>query len=206
MTDENSKEKIIAAAWQVFVDKGYDGARMQEIADLAGINKAMIYYYYKSKDELFEGIISDTFQRFFTGFFEMMDLKSTGVTEFIPAFVDAHIDFLAQNPNLPKLLVREIHGSNPAIQRVLHHFFSELISELSTKILIKIEEAGKRGEIRSVDPMQTIFNVLGLNIMFFTMRPVIDVFMEKFPITETELLTRRKEAIKDLLLYGLLPR
>jgi len=206
MSDENSKEKIIAAAWQVFVDKGYDGARMQEIADLAGINKAMIYYYFKSKDELFEGILSDTFQRFFTGFFEMMDLQTTSVTEFIPAFVDAHVDFLAQNPNLPKLLIREIHGSNPAIQRVLHHFFSELITELSTKVLINIDDAAKRGEIRPVDPMQTIFNVLGLNIMFFTMRPVINVFMEKFPINETELLTRRKEAIKDLLLYGLLPR
>ena len=65
---ENTREKIIKVAFQVFVEKGYDGARMQEIAEKAGVNKAMIYYYFNSKELLFEKIITETLDSFFQRF------------------------------------------------------------------------------------------------------------------------------------------
>ncbi|MBN2412051.1 TetR/AcrR family transcriptional regulator [candidate division KSB1 bacterium] len=203
---DTTREKILKAAREVFVEKGYDGARMHEIAARAGVNKAMIYYYYSSKDALFESILKESLKRFFDSFFELPDIVDMEAEKLITAFIHAHIDFLAQNPYLPKMIIREIHGSNPVTYKVIQECFDLELGKIIHKFEQKISNASASGEIRSVDAIQTMWNVAAMNLFHFIMKPVINVFFMNKKIDENELLTKRKQAITDLVLNGLLPR
>ena len=125
---ETTRDKIMAAAWDVFAEKGYDGARMQEIADRAGANKAMIFYYFSSKDALFEGIIKETFGQMFQAFQGIIAEENIEPVELLPKIVRVHLNMLAANPRLPKVLIREINSGNPVAQKVM----AETLSEVGT--------------------------------------------------------------------------
>ncbi len=203
---DTTREKVITAAREVFVEKGYDGARMHEIAAKAGVNKAMIYYYFNSKDALFESILKESFKRFFVAFFALKNIVDMEIDELIAAFIHAHIDFLAQNPYLPKIIIREIHGSNPVVNKVIHEFFDNEFGNIIHKFEQKIVQASAKGEIRQVDAVQTMWNVAAMNLFYFMMKPILNVFFVNKEIDENELLTKRKQAVTDLVLNGLLPR
>jgi len=203
---DTTREKILTASREVFVEKGYDGARMHEIATRAGVNKAMIYYYFSSKDALFESILKESFKRFFNSFFEMTNMIDMEIDKLITTFIHAHIDFLAQNPYLPKIIIREIHVSNPVTHKVIHEFFDLELKNIIKELEYKIVQASVKGEIRQVDAMQTLWNVVALNLFYFMMKPILNVFFVEQNVDENELLTKRKKAITDLVLNGLLPR
>ena len=90
MTEISTREKIKIAARDIFEEKGYDGARMQAIADRAGVNKAMIFYYYHSKDALFEAIIKDTFTELMTSVIDLLDEADNDPEKMISSFIDRH--------------------------------------------------------------------------------------------------------------------
>jgi len=205
-TQDTTREKILIAARDVFVERGYDGARMHEIAARADVNKAMIYYYYNSKDALFESILKDSFKRFFAYFLVLKNIADMDIEKLIAAIIHAHIDFLEQNPYLPKIIFREIHSNNPVTSKVIREFFNQGFGEIVTQFVDKIDRASGNGNIRPVDSIQTIWNVVAMNLFYFMMKPIISVFSDRLNMDEKELLTRRKQAITDLVLNGLLPR
>src|SRR6478735_10691909 len=95
--DLSTEEKILNAAKKVFLTKGMDGARMQDIADKAGINKALLHYYFRSKDKLFERIFIEEAQKFMPRVTHIM-LSEMTLFEKIEKFVGEYIDTLIQNP------------------------------------------------------------------------------------------------------------
>ncbi|MDZ7376237.1 MAG: TetR family transcriptional regulator [candidate division KSB1 bacterium] len=109
---ETTREKIKAAALELFMERGYDGARMQEIADRAGANKALIHYYFSSKSELFEAIIRETFEELFRSFDEVEPSEIEDPSEMIARMVRTHFQFISDHPNLPRILVRELNSYN----------------------------------------------------------------------------------------------
>jgi TetR/AcrR family transcriptional regulator len=106
--DLNTEEKILAAARAVFMEKGMDGARMQDIADRAGINKALLHYYFRNKDKLFEMIFQDAMGRFMP---RLADVIIADVDFFvkIEKMVSMYMDMLAQNPYLPQFVLNEVN-------------------------------------------------------------------------------------------------
>src|SRR3982751_3647938 len=98
--DLSTEEKILSAAKKAFLTKGMDGARMQDIADKAGINKALLHYYFRSKDRLFEMIFLEEARKFMPRIATIM-LSELTLFEKIEKFVDQYIDTLSQNPLLP---------------------------------------------------------------------------------------------------------
>ncbi|MBN2354628.1 TetR family transcriptional regulator [candidate division KSB1 bacterium] len=203
---ESTREKIKASAQEVFVERGYDGARMHEIAERAGANKAMIYYYFRSKDDLFESIIRETFREMFTSIGNLWTVPFTEPIEIIPAIVRVHLQFLYDHPHIPQMLGREMHSGNPIVARVIHQVFEEIGRENLSRFGQLFSNAVKLGKIRSVDPVQTIWNILGLNLFYFFTKPVIKTMWKTQCADEKKLLQIREQAIVDLLLYGLLPR
>ncbi len=203
---DTSKERIIEASWQEFVDRGYDGARMQRIADNAGVNKAMIYYYFSSKDVLFEQLLKTIFEKFFGNFLEQLYLEDMTLEEILRSFVDKHIDFLQKNPILPKVIIRELHSYNPITSKITKKIFANMILGVIPQVDKKMKSAIAAGEIRNVSSMQTIWSVAGMNLFFFFMKPLLELVIEANELDEVEVLEERKKAIIDLLLYGLLPR
>jgi TetR/AcrR family transcriptional regulator len=202
----STRDKIIHAASGVFEEKGFDGARMQEIADHAGVNKAMLYYYFHSKEDLFTTIFREMFAELFTSIQNLIPMQPEDLTDFIKQFVSLHIDFLAQHPHLPRIITREIHSSNPVIKRVMKEIYKESYKTNISSFFQLAEWAKKSDRIRSVDSLQTLWNILALDLFYFMVKPMLQTFWADECQNEEKLLQKRKKAIVDLLLYGLLPR
>lgn len=195
------KEKILKAAREVFVEKGYDGARMQEIANRARVNKALLHYYFTSKDNLYHEIITSTFSTLLSDL-SMLFEKDLPLEQQIQQFVERHVDFISRNSDLLKLLFYElIRGDFP-----VHQSLAELIKhdfQLPKKVINLFQEAMEEGTIRQHDPVQTILSVLSMNIFYFLFAPV---FKNIIPVTiqdDAKFIEERKQAIIDLVLYGI---
>src|SRR5262245_18627739 len=106
--DQSTEEKILNAARKVFRKKGMTGARMQEISDEAGINKALLHYYFRSKEKLFERVLHETLE-------EALPLLGKILNEDIPLFekieryVHAHISIISKNEYLPAFVIQELN-------------------------------------------------------------------------------------------------
>src|ERR1700730_16933908 len=106
--DENTEERILTAAKKVFLKEGMAGARMQDIADEAGINKAMLHYYFRSKDKLFEKIFSELSRSFFPKLIMIFE-SDEGLFTKIQMFVTEYIDQMKQTPYLPIFVLNEVN-------------------------------------------------------------------------------------------------
>ena len=108
MSSDTTKEKIIQAAHDVFILKGMDGARMQEIADEAGINKALLHYYFHSKEQLFKEVFYGILSKLIPGL--ILIFKGEGsLPDKIEAVVAEYDSFMFRNPFLPQFVIREIN-------------------------------------------------------------------------------------------------
>lgn len=203
---ESSREKIKSAALEEFVAQGYDGARMQAIADRAGVNKAMIHYYFHSKDDLFEAIIKEAFASLFSSFEQIWHIEKIDPAEVIPKIVHIHLQFLAAHPHLPRLIVRELNTQNPIPIKVMQELFTEMVQHTAQAACDFLATGADRGLIRHVDPPQTLWNFVALNLFYFIAQPILRLVWPEDLKDEAKLLARREQAIVDLLLYGLLPR
>jgi AcrR family transcriptional regulator len=203
---ETTHEKIKLAALEIFVEKGYDGARMQEIADRAGANKAMIHYYFTSKDTLFEAILRETFEELFQLFSQIWSEPNQPPDELISKTVNAHFQFLSEHQYLPRILVRELNSNNPIVEKVMHDLFEQMGNTNIRQAVDTLAAGVEAGKLRKVDPKQTIWNIIGLNLFFFVAKPLLKAIWQEEFVDEEKLLAKREKAIVDLLLYGLLPR
>ena len=205
-SQENTKERIKAAAWDVFVEKGRDGARMQEIADRAGANKAMIYYYFTSKDILFEEIIKDIFKQLISNVKLSVFKQDHNPEDIVRIMVDTYIDLLENHPYLPRVMTRELLSENPIIKKIIKSLFETEGFDLPTEFVRIIILNSQSGNIRQVDPIQTILSFLGMCLFYFIAKPVIVEVWGMQQADEEEFIKKRKEAITDLILNGILPR
>ena len=104
---EETEQKIIKAAHEVFIEKGLEGARMQEIADRAGINKALLHYYFRSKDKLFDAVFQNIIRKVIPEFIKTVQ-SDMEVPNLLRSFVTFYNDFFQKNPYLPQFFFHEI--------------------------------------------------------------------------------------------------
>ena len=112
--EKDTESKILNAAKRVFVQKGLDGARMQEIADEAGINKALLHYYFRSKEKLFITIFKVELNNFFPRLIPVLLSNETTYELKIQHFVEEYIELFLRNPFLPAFVLREVNR-NPEL-------------------------------------------------------------------------------------------
>ena len=160
VTDTHTRDKIFKAATQVFEEKGYSGARMQEIADRAGINKALLHYYFRSKDQLFMSVfqvlVSKMFEKITTLFRADISFR-----EKIKLFLGQHIDFLMKNPKLPLFLLNEM-SVNPSLNESVRQ--SLKYGELRDLIYEKHSKELKGYGIRKSDMPQLMITIVSMSI------------------------------------------
>ena len=106
MTDseKQTEDRIFESATEIFIEKGMDGARMQDIANHAGINKALLHYYYRSKEHLFEAVFEKMANVMFSRFAPVFH-ENASIEEKIRFFFREHISFLQKNPRLPAFII-----------------------------------------------------------------------------------------------------
>jgi len=202
----STREKIKAAAGEVFVKKGYAAARMQEIANLAGANKAMIYYYFSSKEALFEAILREAFQELVIHLADLLELRETDPRRLIKRLVHVHFRFLLDHPQLPGLVARELNSSNPLPEKVLADVIKQLAGHKIFHLHALLQKGIAQGAIRRVDTKQLLWSIVSLNIFSFIAWPILRNIWPKETKQFDKVMQKREKAVVDLILNGLLPK
>ncbi len=196
--DTSTEERILAAARKVFIAHGLTGARMQEIADEAGINKALLHYYFRSKEKLFETILTETMQSFLPRI-NAIFTSELPVEEKIAAFCSEYIDKMLDNPFIPLFVVNEINNQPD-------DFFKKIWGgkKPDVGILVKqLEAAAKEKMIRPVSPVQLILNIMSMCVFPFVAKPM---FQKVMGISDKQfrlLMEERKKEIPAFIMAAL---
>ncbi|MFC0876652.1 TetR/AcrR family transcriptional regulator [Saccharicrinis sp. FJH2] len=193
--DQNTEKKILDAAKKVFESKGMYGARMQEIADEAGINKALLHYYFRSKEKLFEAVFEDAFTNFFPNLVEIFNTDKD-IREKLEMIIDHYFNMISKNPFLPIFLITEVNREPECMKSRLQKM------GLDIEKLLKILNALRDENILpDIDPRQIIVNLISLTIFPYLARPLLKplLFENNAEEMNTFLLARKKMILQMLL-------
>ena len=201
MDKENTEKKILDAAKKVFVTKGSDGARMQEIADEAGINKSLLHYYYRSKEKLFNTVFKYAFKKFAPNLMGIFESNEDFFTK-TATFIHNYIDIIGKNPFIPMFILNELNKKNAGFMGVFVKSSGININLLENIIAKEVE----KGVIKQTDAKQLIVNIIALCVFPYIGRPLIQTVVfddnkEEF----SRFLESRKEEVSKLIISSLKP-
>ena len=186
--DKTTEEKIKLAAGKVFMEKGFAGARTRDIAQEAGINLALLNYYFRSKENLFEIVMLDKLKSFFDVIINIVIDTGSTYEEKLPKLVEKYTDLLMKEPNLPFFLLHEL-PQNP-------NFFDE---KLHIKDKINLQSfAFFQSTLKlekKEDALQLLITFLGMMIFPFIVRPAIQSLFDISEDDYTKILLDRKTLI-----------
>jgi AcrR family transcriptional regulator len=200
-SENNTEQKILEAAEEVFHEKGFDGARMQEIADKASINKGLLHYYFKTKDSLFEAIFSMAFRKMLAQIQSIL-LLEIPLDEKIDRIVDGYMGMLAKNPSLPLFVIHELN-KNP--DRFIAKNVNSNAGHTFSSFAASVQKEIDAGHIRAVDPLQLFLNMISMIIFPYIGRPMIQSVIGLNNKEFQRLIQERKEHIKFFLRQALKP-
>lgn len=188
-----TEQKILAAAKSVFIKKGMDGARMQEIADEAEINKAMLHYYFRSKDRLFNAVLKSVFQELFP---RIPGIVSSNISfeEKVTWIVSEYLDLLARNPFLPGFILHELNRTPTRFYKL----FEETGFDPS-QIITLLQEMHQI----PFDPRHFLANFLGMAVFPFVAHPLLSHLLFENEEAYTAFLEERKAIITQTLLNSI---
>lgn len=199
-----TEERIFESALEVFSQKGKDGARMQEIADLAGINKAMLHYYFRSKEQLYEKVFDYVFVRYIQSvsdaFSEQDSFEAT-----LRSFINAYIDNIEENPHVMRLMINENLSGGHYLKDFHMRNSHRKDGSAPGRLLSRLQEAVDAGEIRAIDPFHTLVSTISLCIFFFLTLPM-QAMMDPRAKNRKKYIAKRKDHIFELVYRGLEPR
>lgn len=168
-----TEQRIFSAASEVFEEKGYTGARMQEIADRAGINKALLHYYFRTKEQLFRAVFQVLLKKMFEKIFSIFT-QEIPFKEKLRLFLDEHIEFLVKNPKLPIFLLNEL-SQNPALAEGIKEMVN--YQELRDLIYSRHAKELKGYGIKKNDMPQLMVTVVSFSIFPFAARDMIKIMI-----------------------------
>ena len=204
-----TKEKIIKAAVVVFAEKGKHGARMEEIAEQAGVNKSMLYYYYSTKSNIFSEVLKYVFSSIFSHIgenIETINNETDSPIEKLKLLSRAHFTLLSQNVNFVKIMAETLTKYPKEIQTVAMEYSHFNQTPVPVKIMEIIQDGISKGIFRKIDPRQVLISIIAMNLFYFLGKPMAQVIFELKNEDEEEFLSKRRESVIDLFLFGLLER
>ncbi|MCE1198425.1 MAG: TetR/AcrR family transcriptional regulator [Marinilabiliales bacterium] len=194
MYSESTKDKIIDAAKIVFIRKGMDGARMQEIADEAGINKALLHYYFHSKQELFNAVLYGVLRQMIQGLIVLFK-KDEPFEDKLVSVVSQYDTFMNQNPYLPQFIVREINRDPDQ----LSDFMTDQGLDLNSIRMI-LENVETEGGLSPAAFPHLFISMIGLVVMPYLGRPLFQrKLFDNSPERYERFLAERKDFVAQLL-------
>ncbi len=188
-----TEEKIIASAEKLFYQRGKAGTSMQDIANDAGINRTLLNYYFRSKDQLFEAVFRKAMGSFVPSLASMLHSDIT-FQEYVPQMVEKVIDTMIENPQIPTFVLQEL-SSNPARM-------PQIIREMGINPSVAMKKMAGEGGLpveHGIDPRQLIINLLSLCIFPFAARPVIiDILFDGDNDAYIEAMKERKKLVPEM--------
>jgi AcrR family transcriptional regulator len=197
--DKQTEEKIFESATEVFIEKGMDGARMQDIADHAGINKSLLHYYYRTKDHLFNAVFEMIAGQMFKKFAPVFD-ENLSLEDKIRFFFREHIAFLQRNPGLPSFLLNELNRNPERIKKLIQNIdINKIWTTLEKQ---HKEELVKYNITREIIP-QLMTSIAALSVFPFAAKAIISGFMEKMGYDFDEYIEVRKKYAADFVIKAI---
>jgi AcrR family transcriptional regulator len=192
---DTTEEKILEAAKTVFVSKGMEGARMQEIADEAGINKALLHYYFRSKERLFEAIFSEIIKFAFPKLTKIIVSEESIISK-IEQVIDAYIELLIKHPFIPGFIMKELNRDPSGLFKLIVKF------GLNPQFIVDhIQAAMDRGEIIQMKPQHLAVNIVSMCVFPFAARPILSFVIFKDNQKELEAFyAERADVIKKFVI------
>lgn len=199
--DTSTEQKILEAAEEVFHEKGYDAARMQEIADKATINKGLLHYYFKSKNLLFETIFNAALNRMVSNLNSIL-IMDNSLEDKIDLIIDEYMNMLSRNSALPRFVINELNKDpDKFINKFLKNNMKNVFSSFSKSVQKEIDA----GNIKTIDPIQLFMNIISMIIFPYVGRPMIQVIVGLENKEFYSLMNERRTLIKAFVRQALKP-
>ncbi len=196
--DTTTETDILNAAKRIFQHKGMVGARMQEIADEAGINKALLHYYFRSKQLLFEAVFKMAFSMLAPQLNEVMN-ADTSLFEKIRKFSNNYISFVLKHPYLPNFIIQELNRNPEFVEKLIAEDHFPNIEKFKKQVNDKVTE----GAIKPIKPEQLFINIMALNIFPFIGAPLLKSFTNVNNSTYQQLMEDRKTEVAEFIINAI---
>jgi TetR/AcrR family transcriptional regulator len=198
--DSGTEARILEAAKTVFMKYGLYGARMQDIADTAGINKALLHYYFRNKEKLFDAVFEGALSRYF----EQMDVfgdVSLPLEERIFRYIDNMFEFLAEYPQMSMFIIKEISINTDLFREKVEH----MKKYQGPTLISALKDAIEQGAIESIDPVVFLMNLHSLCIYPFLAAPIFRTIVQNSPVRwEDPQHEKMKQSVKDFVAFKLI--
>ena len=199
----DTERQIFDAALAVFARKGKDGARMQAIADAADINKAMLHYYFRSKDRLYREVFAYTMRRFMASFGASLREAPT-FAETLRAFIDGYVRFVRANQDAMRLMVSENLTGGALISEHMRSLKDD--PDAPPQVMTRtVEAAVEAGEIRPVCPHHTMLTIVSGCLFPFIAAPTVRLMHPEAAADWDAFVAARTDHLFDLMYHGLKP-
>jgi TetR/AcrR family transcriptional regulator len=193
---EESRTAILKAAVREFAEEGIAGARTEAIARSAGVNKALLYYYFKDKEALYGAVLDQVFGGVRAAIHGALSQKLSP-REKLASYVCAHFDYIASNPLYPRIVQAEFlrAGRDPSrLQRIAQEYFRPVFLELSALL----KTGAQRGDFRQVDPVHFIPSMISVIVFYFNTAPIMKLMTGSDPMSPSRL-SERRAAVLDFI-------
>ena len=206
--DKDTEDRILDAAHAVFLRRGTAGARMQEIADEAGVNKALLHYYFRSKERLADAVFGRAARRLLPPVLATM-ASPASIEEKVRTVIAHELKMLSETPDLPGYLLAEMHHHPERLEQMVSSFAGVSPSEIAPRIFARlagqIDDEVRAGRMRSIAPEQFVLNLLSLCIFPFAARPLVTLVLGGGVAGFEAFIEERKRTLPDLFLSALRP-
>src|SRR5436853_7022196 len=180
--NQGSRRAILQAAITEFSREGVDGARTDAIARAARVNKALLYYYFKDKEALYNAVLDQVFGGLLAAIEEVLS-RDLSPKEKILAYARTHFDYIANHPLYPRIVQGEMmsgsRGRAPHLERIAKQYFRPVFGGIAAAI----REGQAKGEFRAVDPMHFIPSMIAMIVFYFTNAPLMRLVTGRDPFS-----------------------
>lgn len=195
---ENTETEILIAAKEIFQQKGMAGARMQEIADKAKINKALLHYYYRSKQLLFEAVFKSAFSMLAPQLNKVLN-DDSDLFEKIRKFTENYVSFVIKHPYLPNFVIQELNKNPEFVQKLR----SEKNFPSIEKFKLQVSDAINQGIIKPIVAEQLFINIISLNIFPFIGEPLLMALVNVDKESYNKILENRKMEVAEFIINSI---
>jgi TetR/AcrR family transcriptional regulator len=193
-----TEEKIFNAARIIFQKKGFSGARMQEIADQAGINKAMLHYCFKNKQLLFKAVFMNAFGQLAPQINAVFNSDET-VFDKIRKFTYSYISFVIDNPYLPPFVIQEMNNNPEFAMSFLNH----KNRPSPTLLIAQIEKEIAAGIIKPINPKQLLLDIFSMTVFPFAAQMMVKGILQLSDSEFNQLMEERKISIAEQIINSI---
>jgi len=201
-TEEKEKSKEIAileAAEQEFMEKGFEAAKTTKIASLAGVTHAMLHYYYRTKENLFNMVFDKKVSLLKDSIFSLFDNPDMPFFDKVRVGIEAHFDFIKNNPQLPRFVINELIYK-PKRMKIFEGIIKKVAANALEKMSLEIDKEVKKGTIIPIDPVTLLLDIASLNIFVFAALPIVRILAaDKYESEEAFFEARKKENVEIIM-------